>query len=129
MNDQVIALVAACNDRGEMLLLKRADDAHAGGLWSLPGGKVEADETPLQAAMRELGEEAGLTGQGWRHLGGASYRYPDRKLRFALFACDCPELSGFAPESDAAWVAPTALDAFPMPEANQQLLPLLRGQP
>ena len=127
MDEQVIALVAAYNDRGEILLLKRADDAHCGGLWSLPGGKTEDDEAVLDAAMRELREEAGIAGQGWRHLGRTTHRYPDRHLAFELYACDCPDLSGFTPESMAAWVAPENLDAYPMPEANRQMLPLLRG--
>ena len=128
IKDQTIALVAACNDKGEVLLLKRADDAHCGGLWSLPGGKVESDETPLEAAMRELREEAGIAGRGWRRLGEASHRYPDRRLAFALFACDCPELSGFSPESPSAWVSLERLEDYPMPEANRQMLPLLRGE-
>jgi len=29
------------------------------GLWSIPGGGVEADETPAQAAVREIEEETG----------------------------------------------------------------------
>lgn len=29
--------------------------------WNLPGGRVEKDETPLQAALREMAEETGLT--------------------------------------------------------------------
>ena len=28
--------------------------------WNLPGGRVEQDETPLQAALREMAEETGL---------------------------------------------------------------------
>lgn len=28
--------------------------------WNLPGGRVEADETPLQAALREMAEETGM---------------------------------------------------------------------
>ena len=51
MDNQVIALVAAFNVNKELLLLKRPDHAHCGGLWSFPGGKVEAGETPLHAAV------------------------------------------------------------------------------
>jgi 8-oxo-dGTP diphosphatase len=29
--------------------------------WNLPGGRVERDETPLQAALREMSEETGLS--------------------------------------------------------------------
>lgn len=44
---------------GEVLLVERGKDA-AGGLWSLPGGHVEAGETAMQAAIREVREETGL---------------------------------------------------------------------
>jgi 8-oxo-dGTP pyrophosphatase MutT (NUDIX family) len=31
-----------------------------GGQWAMPGGRLDADETPTQAALRELSEEIGL---------------------------------------------------------------------
>jgi ADP-ribose pyrophosphatase YjhB (NUDIX family) len=43
-----------------VLLVKRAR-APWRGLWSLPGGNIEKDELPLEAALRELKEEAGIT--------------------------------------------------------------------
>ncbi|MDQ7011469.1 MAG: (deoxy)nucleoside triphosphate pyrophosphohydrolase [Mariprofundaceae bacterium] len=125
MNSQVIALVAAFNRNGELLLLKRPDDVHQGGLWSFPGGKVEADERPLQAAVRELKEETGLTGHHWRHLGKASHTYPDRSLHFLMFICTCPDVAGLSAGLPHAWVRPAQLDDYPMPEANRKLMPLL----
>ena len=38
---------------GQILLAKRPDDKHQGGLWEFPGGKVEANETVQSALARE----------------------------------------------------------------------------
>ncbi|MFQ5581528.1 MAG: NUDIX domain-containing protein [Mariprofundaceae bacterium] len=122
---QVIALVAAFNNKKEVLLLKRPDDVHQSGLWSFPGGKVEDNEKPLQAAIRELKEETGLTGKHWRHLGKASHTYVDRTLNFLLFICICPDTSGLNSESPHVWVKLDELGDFPMPEANAKLIPML----
>jgi ADP-ribose pyrophosphatase YjhB (NUDIX family) len=44
---------------GRLLLIRRGHAPHA-GLWSLPGGRVEAGETPEEAVRREVLEETGL---------------------------------------------------------------------
>lgn len=38
--------------------------------WEIPEGGAEIDESPLEAAKRELSEEAGVTATDWRQLGG-----------------------------------------------------------
>jgi len=124
-NQQVIALVAAFNSDREVLLLKRPDDVHQGGFWSFPGGKVEEGETPLNAAVREFSEETGLTGKLWRHLGKASHSYDDRKLHFLFFVCYCPDISTLNSESPHAWTGLRHLDDYPMPKANNKLIPML----
>ncbi|CAA9251476.1 MAG: hypothetical protein AVDCRST_MAG52-2100 [uncultured Blastococcus sp.] len=45
---------------GRLLLIRRGHDPHA-GLWSLPGGRVEAGETTEEAVRREVLEETGLS--------------------------------------------------------------------
>ena len=44
---------------GHILVIGRRQ-APGAGLWALPGGFVEQDETVVEAALRELGEETGL---------------------------------------------------------------------
>ncbi|MFI6689551.1 NUDIX hydrolase [Streptomyces sp. NPDC050485] len=49
------------NTEGKVLLLHRAADDYLGGLWELPSGGVDADETLTEALHREVAEETGLT--------------------------------------------------------------------
>lgn len=51
--------VAVTRDDGRVLLLKRVPER--GGFWQLVTGRIEAGETPSQAAQRELSEETGFT--------------------------------------------------------------------
>ena len=46
--------------RGEAVLLVERGDGPSEGLWSLPGGSIEAGETAEDAARREVNEETGL---------------------------------------------------------------------
>jgi 8-oxo-dGTP diphosphatase len=47
------------DDEGRLLLVRRGR-APSAGLWSVPGGRLEAGETPQEAAVREVREETGL---------------------------------------------------------------------
>lgn len=61
-----IGVEAAVFDaRGDMLLVQRKDNAR----WAIPGGIAEIGQTPAEAALRELWEEAGLRGEVRRLLG------------------------------------------------------------
>ena len=57
-----IVLVEAADGRDTaMLLTLRASGLRAhGGQWALPGGRCDAGETAIEAALRELHEELGL---------------------------------------------------------------------
>ena len=51
------AFAAVRNVASEVLVVRRIDD----GNWELPGGRIEVGETALQAVIREVAEESGVT--------------------------------------------------------------------
>lgn len=56
-----IAAPDGWSTRASLLLTRRAEGLGShGGQWALPGGRVDAGETPEQAALREMAEEVGL---------------------------------------------------------------------
>ncbi len=65
-------------DRGRVLLVRRGHPPYQ-GMWALPGGFVELQETVEEAVVRELREETGLTARPWRLVG--VYSGPDRDPR------------------------------------------------
>ena len=61
--------VAALNEKGEIYLVRQYRYALGRELIEIPAGKLEKGEDPLEAARRELGEEAGLCAAAWHSLG------------------------------------------------------------
>ncbi|MFZ0565883.1 MAG: NUDIX hydrolase [Chlamydiales bacterium] len=45
---------------GKVLFLKQGTEKVGAGAWGVPGGKLEKDETPEEAALRELFEETAI---------------------------------------------------------------------
>jgi len=75
----VVAAVIVGSD-GNILIAKRLADAHQGGLWEFPGGKVEPGELPEDALVRELQEELGITATSSRPLIQIHHDYPDKSV-------------------------------------------------
>ncbi len=108
---------------GHLLLVQRARNPGA-GLWALPGGFVDPGETLLQACLRELHEETGLTpGDAAAAVAAVQpmvFDAPTRSLRarivthvfrFDLASGPRPSIAGGDDAGDAQWIAlPRFLD-------------------
>jgi ADP-ribose pyrophosphatase len=63
------AAVVALDAEGRVCLLRQFRHAAGGWLDELPAGKLDGGEPPLECAVRELGEEAGMRAARWDKLG------------------------------------------------------------
>jgi ADP-ribose pyrophosphatase YjhB (NUDIX family) len=66
---EVPCVGAVVHDALGRLLLIRRGHAPSAGLWSVPGGRMEAGESEAEAVVREVAEETGLLVRPERVLG------------------------------------------------------------
>ena len=131
MSHKPIQLVVACAlvdaDR-RVLIAKRPEGKSMAGLWEFPGGKVEPDETPEAALIRELREELGVETKEacLAPLSFASHSYENIHLLMPLYVCRKWQGTPQALEhADLKWVRPQALRDYPMPPADEPLIAAL----
>ncbi|MBB2835638.1 UNVERIFIED_ORG: 8-oxo-dGTP diphosphatase [Rhizobium esperanzae] len=131
-NGRKILLVAACaliDADGRILLAQRPEGKSLAGLWEFPGGKVEPGETPEETLVRELEEELGIKTKiaCLAPLTFASHSYETFHLLMPLYICRRYEGIAQAREGQALkWVRAQALRDYPMPPADEPLIPMLQ---
>jgi 8-oxo-dGTP diphosphatase len=127
-----ILLVAACalvDTDNRILLAQRPEGKSLAGLWEFPGGKVEAGETPEETLVRELNEELGIVTKVacLAPLTFASHTYERFHLLMPLYICRRYEGIPQGREGQAIkWVKSKALREYPMPPADEPLIPFLQ---
>ncbi len=125
----LVSAVALIDRDGKILLSQRPQGKPMGGLWEFPGGKVEADETPEAALIRELEEELGIN--TWQSclapLTFASHAYDEFHLLMPVFVCRKWEGIPIPREGqNLKWVAAADLRSFTMPPADVGLIAAMR---
>ena len=131
----LVSAVALVDVDGRVLLAQRPKGKSMAGLWEFPGGKIEADETPETALIRELREELAIdiTESCLAPLSFASHNYAASDdgdafhLLMMLFVCrrwqGCPQ----AIEGGMLnWVRPQQLRDYPMPAADIPLISVIQ---
>jgi 8-oxo-dGTP diphosphatase len=124
----LVVAVALIDADDRILIAQRPEGKALAGLWEFPGGKIDAGERPEEALIRELREELGITVKEacLAPLTFASYAYPEFHLLMPLYVCRRWE--GFVQSREGQalkWVRARDLRQYPMPPADEPLIPPL----
>jgi 8-oxo-dGTP diphosphatase len=125
----LVVAAALIDADGRVLLARRPAHKELGGLWEFPGGKVHEGETPEAALIRELKEELGIDVpvKCLAPLTFASHGYERFHLLMPLYACRNWEGEPEPLEGQTlAWVRKDKLREYPMPPADEPLIPILQ---
>lgn len=80
--------------------------------WEFPGGKIEHNETPEEALIREIQEELAMTISVDSHVVDVSYDYPQFHLEMGCFLCSIADGTPHLLEHEAAkWLEPRDIDS------------------
>lgn len=129
MSDDFIPVVAAVVVRDRRLLLcQRHDGPHLPLLWEFPGGKVDQDETPVEALARELDEELGVLSEVGPLFSEVRHRYPEKSVWIRFYATAIRGRPRPRVHRRIRWIGEEELDDYDVPPANTSVLRRLRRE-
>ena len=123
-----VAVGVVVNPAREILVARRHQDQHQGGLWEFPGGKVAPGESVQQALKRELKEEVNIVVRECASLLKIHHDYGDKQVLLDVwyvhvFAGDARGCEG----QPVRWVSVPELETLEFPVANQGIVAAVRN--
>ena len=124
-NLKIVVSIALINEFNEVLLSKRQKNKHLEGYWEFPGGKIEKNEAPEQALVREIKEELNIdiNNKCIAPLSFSEFDYKEFQLLLLLYVCRRWEGDPMSMENnELKWVKPNMLRKYKMPPADDSLI-------
>ncbi|MCU0692852.1 MAG: (deoxy)nucleoside triphosphate pyrophosphohydrolase [Polyangiaceae bacterium] len=126
----LIVVAAVMIHQHRVLVTQRPAGSHLAGMWEFPGGKVEPDEDPRDALVRELAEELAIAVSVHQIVDVIFHRYPQKNVLLLFYetsllpASPLPQPVGVA---DLCWRAAHELHELDFPPADVAILQRVRN--
>ncbi len=124
---KTIQVVAAIIKKDERIFATQRGTGEFQGGWEFPGGKIEPEETPQRALIREIMEELDVKIKVNELFEIVEYDYPNFHLTMHCFWCEV--ISGdliLKEHQDARWLTNKELDSVEWLPADLGLIEKLK---
>jgi 8-oxo-dGTP diphosphatase len=125
----VAGLISKETDVPPFLLSRRLPDAHLGGYWEFPGGKLETGESPEAALRREIKEELDIEVEIGEIFAVGHHDYPTKTVLLLVYRAllvngtpQCREVAEFA------WLDAQQVVDLELPPADAPVVARLRRE-
>ena len=121
----IVASIAIIDANDQILIAKRPNKKHLSGFWEFPGGKVEKNESPENALVREVKEELNIdiNNKCIAPLTFSEFNYEKFHLLLLLYVCRRWEGEPMSMEkNEIKWVSVNTLRQYKMPPADDSLI-------
>ena len=121
-----VAVAVIQHADGTVLLAQRPKHKLSGGCWEFPGGKVEPNETPVQALIREVNEEVGILPERMFAWCDYQHDYGDKRVHLHVFRVSAWRGEAHGREGQPiSWEDPASINVAPLLAANERIRALL----
>lgn len=127
MSNTIRVAVAVIQRRDRILIAKRPQHLHKGGLWEFPGGKQEDGEPISQALIRECFEELAIIPVKFSPLIQIEHSYPEKSVFLDVWTvADYMGVPRGVEGQPLVWCPVNQLDEYQFPEANIAIVEAIR---
>ncbi|MCF2874308.1 MULTISPECIES: (deoxy)nucleoside triphosphate pyrophosphohydrolase [unclassified Tenacibaculum] len=114
---EVVCGIIYQNDK--IFIARKKKGKSLAGYWEFPGGKIEQNENPKKALIRELKEELGMLVSVENQVGEHLYQYPDKMIKLIAYSCNFIEATFNLTDHDTyEWVTIEELSNYQIAQAD-----------
>ena len=122
----MIVVVAAVIERaGRFLVTRRQAGVHLEGLWEFPGGKIDPNETHVDALRREIREELDADVSVGDLVLATTHAYPEKTVSLYFYRCALIGTPRPLLEQEMKWVTREEMRSLGFPAADEALITIL----
>ena len=122
-----VVVAMLLNSERKFLITKRPVNKMLGGLWELPGGKVNKSETLKEALCREIKEELDVGINIHKKLGAVQHTYSHMKIILHGYYCTIKNGKMNLNESDdGKWIDLKNIKDYAFPRASHKLFSIIK---